>query len=447
MKRRSKSTGSPISETLTDADEKRRETLQRTRIAASQAQIPSVFRPERDALVAGSYNVQRLIGMGSMGGVMLARDQRLDRDVAIKFILPHLVAKKRVRDRFSIEARAMARLRHSNIVTVYAYDIIDDVPYFVMEYVPGTNLKALQSNPPDRPVSYEDVIRILRQLCPAIDAIHEAGGLHLDLKPSNVLVEQNFRIVVTDFGLARSMDGQHSPEDSDRLLGTPAYMCPETIRREPPVPQSDVYSLAVMTYKLLTGRVPFDGDIRSVLRGHVLKQPPHPSDIAPHIPPMIGDAIVHALNKQPDRRPVSAGAFLDYLLEAADPGADTFTGLRFVIADDDTELCHLVAGILEHAFPLAETFIATDGESALRCIEDTRPALAFVDLKMPRMNGLELTLAIRASKTVRKTPIIVMTAFGGATDWNILSSLGANAFLVKPFEPSDLENTVRRLLR
>lgn len=412
---------------------------------APTAVFDASFAPRQGDLVDGMYLVQRRIGSGGMGGVVLARDRQLERDVAIKFILPHLTIVPGVKERFLAEARTMARFRHDNVVAIHALGTVGDVPYIVMEYVPGISLAAHLEHDAGMPLSISDVIRILRQLCTALDAVHAHGVIHRDLKPSNVLIGPGFRIVLTDFGLASSLmpgsSAQHSP-----IIGTPAYVSPEVLDGKRPTPASDIYSLGVLTHHMLTGSLPFEGTTSSVLTRHSKTVPRHPSLVYEALPRSVGDVILAALDKDPTRRPPSARALLERLVAASnETGVAPPKERHFLIADDDEDIRMLVEGILDEVFPGAVLATVADGQEALDYIRTRAVSAAVIDLQMPGLNGVELTLAIRTDPRISQIPIVVMTAVGGAPDWQVLRTLGANAFVVKPFQPDELLAAIRRV--
>jgi eukaryotic-like serine/threonine-protein kinase len=402
--------------------------------------------PEPGELLDGVYRVVKTLGLGGMGIVVLARDERLERDVALKLIHSRLLGSQGVDARFLAEARAMARIRHENVVSVYAFGQVHGVPYFVMEYVPGTDLGCVLDSK-DGGLPTDEAIRILRPICRAIDAIHSAGTIHRDLKPSNVLIGRGQRVVVTDLGLARLMDRPASESEHGLVAGTPDYLAPEVLRGEEPTPASDVYALGVMAYELFTGRLPFEAEsVEDVFNMHLNEPPPLPSSFRPTLPAALDDALLAALEKQPQRRPASGMALLREVVAAHEDAMVPASSVRILIADDDAEMQLYSAAVLEEAFPGAEIECVGDGGQALSSLERHPVSLVLMDLDMPALNGFELTQAMRARAATKKTPIIVMTAVGGGSEWRKLATLGANAFLVKPFEAGELVSAVRRLL-
>ena len=208
--------------------------------------------------IEGKYRVEALIGRGGMGAVYRARDLRLDRDVAVKVVRSELVASAEARDRFQREARLVARLQHPAIVTVFDYGTLPDgAAYLVMEYVRGEDLRARLSK---GPLPAAEAIRLTAAIAEGVEAAHRESVLHRDLKPENVLLTLRGGPKVLDFGVAKSMP-RAGPDAtitaSGTIVGTPAYMAPEQIRGEAVDARTDIFSLAVMCYEMLTGRLPF----------------------------------------------------------------------------------------------------------------------------------------------------------------------------------------------
>lgn len=394
-----------------------------------------------------TYRLVSTIGEGAMGMVYLGHDERLQRDVAIKFILPELVRSREAHERFLREARTMARVRHQNVVEIYAYGEYLNAPYFVMEYVPGTTIAGFMESRGH--ISIDEAIGILDQVCRGVDRIHEAGAVHRDLKPTNVLIGPAFRVCVTDLGLAKVLDKPLEDDGKDTVSGTPAYMAPEVILGailDPEVEsQADVYALGVMAFELLTGRLPFEHTHPTdMMLAHVDDPPPVPSELRADLPSAIDQVVLDALQKDPFLRTQGAEAFRRALVDARQNVGVVKEAQRFLVADDDDDFRELVCETLRFAFPDADIQSFPDGESALKAAEKSPPTLAVVDLDMPGMNGVELTAAIRATPRLEKVPILVVTATGGAPDWRLLQSLGADGFIVKPIDPVSLIALARR---
>ena len=219
----------------------------------------------------GRYELRETIGVGGFATVHRAWDPALRREVALKALLPRLAADPVITRRFLTEARALARLRHPNIVTVHDVGETERGPFFTMELIDGHTLSELIGDGGRLPLAR--VAAIMTSLCDAIDYLHRAGAVHRDVKAPNVMVERSGRVVLMDFGLVRTSDRTELTQ-TGMLLGTPEYMAPEQVRGGPIGPAVDIYALGVLTYQLLSGQPPFSGDTLAVLYAHVNEPPP-----------------------------------------------------------------------------------------------------------------------------------------------------------------------------
>ncbi len=408
-----------------------------------------VGRPMPGVLIADTYRIVRSLGEGAMGIVFLARDEKLERDVAIKFIHPDYVSSRDAHDRFLGEARTMARVRHENVVEIYAFGEHRGALYFVMEFVPGMTVDAWRRHRPE--LSIDEALGVLEQVCRGLTSIHQAGAVHRDLKPTNVLIGPAFRVAVADLGLARVLDRPRFPE-GDTISGTPAYMAPEIVCGTLISPdlqhRADVYSLGVMAFELLTGRLPFESDDAiEMMTRHAQEEPPLPSALRADLPAAFDGVLMRAMEKDPALRTPTPSALRRELLEARETASVHTSVLRLLVADDDDDFAALVRATLEFAFPSAEVVVVRDGEAALHALDRQPAALAVIDLDMPGLNGVEVTAAIRATPKSERMPILVVTATGGAPDWRLLASLGADGFLIKPIDPLALVALARRTLQ
>jgi serine/threonine protein kinase len=250
----------------------------------------------------GNFRLERVIGRGGMGQVYYGWDVKLQRPVAIKVIDLRFRNNPAYAQRFVREAQAVATWRHENIAQVYYADEQDDLYYFAMEYVDGMDLAQLLSNYADKGelVPQADVIRIGRALANALDYAHARDVVHRDVKPSNVIVARDDRVVLTDFGLA--MDVQEG--SMGEVFGTAHYMAPEQARRSSgAVPLSDLYSLGIILYEMLTGMVPFDDPSpTAVAIQHITQPPPAPRSLNPELNPETEAVLLKALSKSPHDR-------------------------------------------------------------------------------------------------------------------------------------------------
>jgi serine/threonine protein kinase len=402
---------------------------------------------ETGTLIGGAYRIQGLLGVGGMGVVARALDEKLKRRVAIKFVKSPLTAVPRMHDLFVEEARAMARLSHRNVLAVYAFGDHGQTPYFVMECVDGKTVEQwLADRPAGTHPTEDDVVRILEQACLGVEAIHAAGTVHRDLKPSNLLIDSTFRVAVADFGVAREPEA-HGGAESGPLVGSATYMAPEAAFGEVGAREEarDIYALGCVAYELLVGRPPFVGDSdMNVLTQHVIQAPVPPSERRPGIPPLFDDVVLKALAKNVEDRYPTAAAFRDALLAAHRGNSDPE---RILVADDDPDWRRILVTALVARFPSSAVHEVGDGEAALAAFCKKPYSVVLVDLEMPEVDGTQLTARLREIDSANHTPIIVLTAAGGPREWKRLAAIGADAFLVKPVDAEDVELVIRRTLR
>jgi serine/threonine-protein kinase len=247
------------------------------------------------------YQLQERKGSGGMAMVYRARDLMLERTVAIKLLRTDFSRDPDFRERFRQEARAAANLTHPNIVTVHDFGLDSGQLFIVMEFVPGTDLKSLiQQEGRFAPV---DAIALMVQACAGIGYAHRAGLVHCDVKPQNMLVTPEQRLKVVDFGIARALASISPEEKADIVWGSPQYFAPEQASGDPPSPSSDVYSLGVVFYEMLTGQLPFGASSPEELaRLHRDTPPPSPRRIQPGIPRELEQIVLKVLSKEPSAR-------------------------------------------------------------------------------------------------------------------------------------------------
>lgn len=262
-------------------------------------------------ILNGRYELERKVGEGGMARVYLGRDLRLSRAVAIKVLHSQYASDPSFIARFNHEAQAAANLRHPNIIDIYDVGQDDDIPYIVMEYVEGQDLKALLRL--GGPLPIERAVEIAEQVASGLDAAHRAGLVHRDVKPQNIIISTTGVAKITDFGIAKSALSTSATE-TGVIFGTADYLSPEQARGLVATPASDIYSLGITLYEMLTARLPFSGENSvAVAMQHVSAQPPAPSSYNPRIPPQLENIILGAIEKDPARRPPSARAFAQML--------------------------------------------------------------------------------------------------------------------------------------
>ncbi|HEY3126623.1 MAG TPA: protein kinase [Candidatus Limnocylindria bacterium] len=271
---------------------------------------PPLQDVEEGRLLAGRYRLTKRIDEGGAGEVWQARDERLDRDVAIKILGPS--ADEAFRERFADEARRAAAVIHPNVVTVFDEGRDGSDAFMVMELVRGRTLRDVVA---DRgPLRPHEAARLVAQIAAALDAAHEAGVIHCDVKPANVIVDQQGTAKLTDFGIARAARGPREHE----LIGTARYIAPERIEGRAPTERSDVYSLGLVAYELIAGRPPnAEMETEDLLRVRLDGRTPSLRSARVGIGEEIDRVIAKALARNPQDRYASAGAFARDLLAAS----------------------------------------------------------------------------------------------------------------------------------
>jgi eukaryotic-like serine/threonine-protein kinase len=259
--------------------------------------------------IAGRYRMDGRLGVGGMSTVHLAFDERLERNVAIKLLAEHLADDPTFVSRFRREALSAARLVHPNIVQVFdfGFDERQHRHFIVMEHVPGNSCAELLR---DRGhLEVEEAVDVLSQACRGLDYAHRNGVVHRDVKPGNLLVSDSAVVKLADFGIARATD-QSSITQVGSVLGTAAYLAPEQARGEEAGPRADIYSLGVVAYQLLSGRLPYEAVSLSELALKQQREAPRPLDeLNPRVPPQLGQAVSMALAIDKEARPRDAMLF------------------------------------------------------------------------------------------------------------------------------------------
>lgn len=259
------------------------------------------FTMDEGRLLNNRYQLLERIGSGGMADVFRARDLMLERTIAIKVLHETYSDDKALQDRFKQEARAAANLSHPNIVTVHDFGFDNAQLFIVMEHIPGKDLKTILRT--RGRYSVEEAIPLIVQACAGIGYAHRAGLVHCDIKPHNMIVTPDGRLKVTDFGIARALSTIMPDERADVVWGSPQYFSPEQAVGEAPSPASDVYSLGVVLYEVLTGALPFTAPSSEELARLHLEQPPiPPSEYIPDIPPALEQIVLKVLSKEPAAR-------------------------------------------------------------------------------------------------------------------------------------------------
>jgi eukaryotic-like serine/threonine-protein kinase len=277
--------------------------------------VSDVFQPEQ--VIGGRYRVVRKLGGGGMADVYLCEDLTLGRHVAIKVLLQRYLNDPTFVERFRREAKAAAGLNQQNLVAIYDWGEVDGTYYIVMEYVEGETLKDLIRR--RGRLSGNESVAVTLQLLAAVDFAHRSGIVHRDIKPQNIMIDRDGTAKVMDFGIARA--GDSGMTEAGSILGTAQYLAPEQAKGYPVDERSDLYSVGVCLYEMLTGTVPFKGDSAvTVALKHVNEVPVEPSELVPGMPYAMNQIVLKAMAKDPGDRYQSAAEFARDLRAAREGG-------------------------------------------------------------------------------------------------------------------------------
>ncbi|HWW77842.1 MAG TPA: serine/threonine-protein kinase, partial [Pyrinomonadaceae bacterium] len=264
--------------------------------------------------VFGNYKIEQKLGEGGMGEVYRGVDMMLEREVAIKFLRPELASQQQVVERFRSEAKTLAKLNHPNIATLYSFMRAGDSFIMVLEFVRGVTLDGVIQQ--RGAIAVEQAVPIFCQVLDGIQHAHEDGIIHRDIKPANMMLTERGTLKVLDFGIARIL-GTARMTRQGNIIGTIEYMSPEQVRGFETDARSDIYSLGMLLYEMLTGRCPFDIQNEfELMKAQIEQMPVPPRHLNPAIPETVEQAIWKAIAKNPDERFQSAAEFRSFLLTA-----------------------------------------------------------------------------------------------------------------------------------
>jgi CheY-like chemotaxis protein len=383
----------------------------------------------------GRYVIGVKLGEGGMSVVHEADDLLLGRTVALKALRRsgHPPAALLAR-----EARALAAVDHPAVVRVHSVYLDADPPFLAMERARGRSLSALLAG---GRLPVPRALGILRQVASGLDALHDAGIVHGDVKPANVMVDQDDVAKLIDVGLGPFLERAYP----GNVVGTPSYMPPErAIGADTPPAlafRSDVYSFGVLCFEMLTGRLPFlPSSAAEVLRAHATHPPPLASEVA-GLSTEFDAPLAAALAKSPEERP-SRCSDLVLALDRASQGADAIgRRIRMVVADDDEAQRTLYVAVLAAHFPGASVALCATGQSVLEAVATDSPTVVVLDLGMPEVWGIDLVRQVRS--VAPRVAIVIVTGGGSGTEREAARDLGVRRFLVKPVEVDELVLAVR----
>jgi len=273
--------------------------------------------------LAGRYEITRLLGRGGMAVVFLAEDLALERQVAIKVLPPEMSHDTKLIPRFHQEAKTAAKLDHPNIIPIYRVESEAGLVYFVMKYVTGRSLEQLLE---DGPLPIDLARRVLREAALALGHAHQRRIVHRDVKPANIMMEADGRVMLTDFGISKAVQSASQLTGTGTIIGTPHYMAPEQAKGLEVDGRADQYALAIVGHQILTGKQPFDGSAHSILYKQVFEPPPPMLATRPDVPRDMSAALERALSKDPEQRFATMEDF------AAAIGGERRSGSRTVVS-------------------------------------------------------------------------------------------------------------------
>ncbi|HWK30305.1 MAG TPA: serine/threonine-protein kinase [Solirubrobacter sp.] len=394
----------------------------------------------RIGTVVAGYRIDAPIGRGGMGVVYRATHLSLGRQAALKLIAPDHAASSGFRERFAREARIAAELAHPNIVTVYDAGEVDGTLYLAMQYIEGSDLaRMLAAEGRLKPYRAIDVCR---QLGEALDAAHERGLVHRDVKPANVLISGR-HAYLTDFGLTKRVGGTQVTLVGD-VVGTIHYVAPEQIEGREVTGRSDVYSLGCVLYHCLTGRMPYERDTDvAVIYAHLSEPPPKPSRVFGELPAALDDVIARALDKSPERRFETCADLMAAARAAVDAGgplAETSpprpsAGLRrsrVLLAGVDASTRAIAHVALGGRVEVRESA----GAGALDAARSARPDVVIA-------GAADVMTALRADPETCDSKVLLVVDESGASDPR---AAAADERLATPFSPLQLQVKLRKLL-
>jgi DNA-binding NarL/FixJ family response regulator len=417
----------------------------------------------------GRYRLVERIGEGSMGMVYRAYDDTLGRDVAIKFLRPGRIASQESGARFLREARAVARLSHPNIMTLYDVGQEGAWHYLVLEYVAGRNLhdRMLERG---GPLDMDEALHAIGGALEALAYAHARGIVHRDIKPENIMVTPDGQVTVTDFGLALARGDVRLTQEGT-IVGTVLYLAPEVISGTPPDRRADLYAIGAVLYELIAGRPPFSGDNQLAVLSQVLHAPlTAPRTLNRQIPIGVERVVQKLLARNPDDRYASAEEALAALTEAAGPAAARLAdplrttppqaypsmpaphstpaagqAIRILLVDDQALFRAGLRTLLSVQPDFEIAGEAENGQQALYVAEQLCPDVVLMDLRMPVLDGVATT---RRLCTIRPDcKVIVLTTFDD--DEYVFDALraGALGYLLKDAAPDVLYNAIRAAAR
>jgi CheY-like chemotaxis protein len=410
------------------------------------------------AIASGTerYEFLEMLGRGGMGEVWKAWDRELEMPVALKSLRTQIARDPRILARFRREARLARRIKHVNVAEVHDLVEIGGTRYLAMEHVDGKSLRGILDAKRSLPVHV--ALGFMRQVCSGVDAAHDAGVIHRDLKPHNIMVTRRHgRICILDFGIAREL-GCEDMTEVGVILGSPQYLSYEQLAGQPVTALSDIYQLGILLFELVTGVSPFRAPGAGTATLRALREvPPDPRQHVPKLPAFVAEAILRCLSKYPEDRFASAlqlmaalepprGEALAVVPETLemDSGEITLGGVpTALVAMADGEDRRLVADRLERLGCVVSTI--ADGQKAVEAAWSTAFSIVVVGPSLSGVDGLTALQILRRNPQSAATPIVMLVPSAGGGD-AFARDAGATAVVESPLNVHAFARTVRELL-
>ncbi len=377
-------------------------------------------------VIADRYRIEERLGEGGMGVVYRAVDLELDEELALKVLKTSASEDPRVVARFKQEIRLARRIQHPNVCHLYDFGSWEEIKFVTMELVRGRSLASWMQDPEE--LALDQALNLFHGILDGLEAAHELDIVHRDIKPQNIMVDEEGRPVVMDFGLARELEST-GLTIAGQVLGTPEYMAPERLLGNEIDPRCDVYSLGVILFELATGRPPFTGDsIFEVARKQISEPPPRPTEVNPEMPTSLEGIILDMLTKQPEDRIPSIAEVRSRLRATSTKGGDSSalpaevmasetpalpaknrTGKKVLLVDDDVDFLRVAELYLERA-GIEVLTAETGSEGMQKMLEGKGADLVCLAFHLPDMDGFHVADYLRRLDRVPPVPTFMVSA-------------------------------------
>jgi serine/threonine protein kinase len=392
------------------------------------------------------YEVLETVGEGASAVVLKARDLELDEVIALKVLAPAVARDPKVVERLKAEIRISRRIRHPNVARVYDLEEWDGRLCISMEYIEGEPLDRRIAH---GPVPWPEAAAILLTVALALESAHELGVVHRDLKPANVMLDRLGHPYVLDFGIALG-PGTVDPDRGQVVRGSPGYLPPERWRGVPGLPASDLYSLGVLAFEMVSGQPPYRGDTVRVLMSQHLHAPvPSLARKAPGVPAELDALVGRLLAKRPEERPVSATEVVHVLRRVAPrraprrPEGDSPRG-KVLVVEDEPAVRRLLSEVLHRRG--VTVLEAENGLEGIALATAEQPDLVFLDITMPGLDGVSTLRRLKADPALAARPVVMLSGSSDPEHPALSRGLGAVAFLNKPINGDVLDLVLDKYL-